>query len=114
MVNMGSDESKDNINFVLPTSKNLTKGQYVIVEYQGKRECKYYVSVITDVDEEEKLYQVTFKRYGIYSFLQNEKNTDEIWEGYIVGTVQPPAVKQKKDEILYSFDLSLYDDYKVE
>ena len=32
----------------------------------------------------------------------------------IVGTVQPHAVKQKKDEILYSFDLSLYDDYKVE
>ena len=72
---MGSDESKDNINFVLPTSKNLTKGQYVIVEYQGKRQCKYYVSV----DEEEKLYQVTFyKRYDKDSFLLNEKDTDEI------------------------------------
>ena len=97
---MGSDESKDNINFVLPTSKNLTKGQYVIVEYQGKRECKYYVSVITDVDEEEKLYHVTFYRpYGKDSFLLNEKDIDEIGQECIAGTVQPPAVKQKKDEI---------------
>ena len=85
------------------------------MEYQGKRQCKYYVSVITGVDDGEKLYHVTFyKRYGKDSFIFNEKDTDEIGEECIIGIVQPPAVKQRSDEILYFFDLSSYRDIKVE
>ena len=75
MVNMASDESNEIIDCEkdLPTTKELSKGNYVIIEYQGKHQYKYYVSVIADVDEGEKLYKVTFCRYGRRLYFE--------WEG---------------------------------
>ena len=99
------------------TNLARTKGQYIIVEYQGKKSRRYFVAVITDVvdDDDEKLLSVTFyKRFGKEAFVLNEDDTDEIVEENIVGVVKTPTLKQKGDKLLYFFDLSSYDSIKVE
>ena len=112
--NLELEEDNLEIDF---TNLARTKGQYIIVEYQGKKSRRYFVAVITDVvdDDDEKLLSVTFyKRFGKEAFVLNEDDTDEIVEENIVGVVKTPTLKQKGDKLLYFFDLSSYDSIKVE
>ena len=112
--NLELEEDNLEIDF---TNLARTKGQYIIVEYQGKKSRRYFVAVITDVvdDDDEKPLSVTFyKRFGKEAFVLNEDDTDEIVEENIVGVVKTPTLKQKGDKLLYFFDLSSYDSIKVE
>ena len=112
--NLELEEDNLEIDF---TNLARTKGQYIIVEYQGKKSRRYFVAVITDVvdDDDVKLLSVTFyKRFGKEAFVLNEDDTDEIVEENIVGVVKTPTLKQKGDKLLYFFDLSSYDSIKVE
>ena len=112
--NLELEEDNLEIDF---TNLARTKGQYIIVEYQGKKSRRYFAAAITDVvdDDDEKLLSVTFyKRFGKEAFVLNEDDTDEIVEENIVGVVKTPTLKQKGDKLLYFFDLSSYDSIKVE
>ena len=87
-------------------SEQYNEGQYIVVQYQGKRDILYFAAVITELDEE--LYHVTFyKRKGKDYFLYDEDDVDEIGIECIKGTLSPPDIKQKLN-VYYLFNYSQY------
>ena len=91
------------------------KGDFVVFQYQRKMEIIYFVAVITDVNEEDELYQVSFyKCRGKKYFLFDQTDTDEIGIECIKGELPEPNFTQKLEAVYYYFDCSKYKICKFE
>ena len=68
------------------SSDTYDVGDFIVVQYmcKGRSDLVYYAAMITEVDEEEEMYKVSFyKKKGKQYFLFDEDDDDEIGAGCI-------------------------------
>ena len=82
---------------------DISKGDYVVVQYAGKKAVIYYAAVVTNVRDDEMYEVMFFRRNGNTFFILDTNDTDEIGEECIFSKLSPPKEGWKTDRIYYHF-----------
>ena len=102
------DDADDSSDDDVDIKMSLDEGDYVIVQYAGKKNIVYYAAVITAVKGEDMYEMMFFHRNGKKSFLLEEEDTDEIGEECVFRKLSPPREEWKTDRVYYYFSYGTY------
>ena len=80
---------------------DISKGNYIVVQYARKKAVIYYAAVVTNVRDDEMYEVMFFRRNGNTFFIFHF--TDKIGRECIFSKLSPPKEEWKTDRIYYHF-----------
>lgn len=116
-----NDSSSDNENFIggdddddnIPTTDDISSGDFVLVKIAGKRLLHHYVAEVLECYADRDEYAVVYyKKHGVNKFVKSESEKYDICQSDVVKKLPLPKCEGGSErqifQITFNLDFSAY------